>query len=97
MNIERLTTRAGARAFTQGRAVYAGARVGVVPGITAVLDRSYEVFDEDGVARRITVIAVQVSQVPHSDKGDTITRGDEFWQVTGTIEDDGVERVLQVT
>ena len=88
---------AAARAPRARAGARLGARVGVVPGITAVLDRSYEVFDEDGVARRITVIAVQVSQVPHSDKGDTITRGDEFWQVTGTIEDDGVERVLQVT
>ncbi|MES1927537.1 hypothetical protein [Salinisphaera sp. T31B1] len=99
MNIERLTTRAGARAFSQGRAVYRGARVpgGVVHDITAVLDRSYEVFDEDGVARRVTVMAVQVSQVPSSERGDTIERDGRSWQVIHTLEDDGHDRVLEVT
>jgi len=99
MNIERLTTRTGQRAFSQGGAVYRGARPSTshIDDITAVLDRSYEVLDEDNIARRVTVIAVQVDQVPYSDNGDTIERAGRDWQVIQTLEDDGHERVLEVT
>lgn len=97
MNLERLATRAGFRVFNQGKAVYNGARVGTVTGVEAVLDRNYEVFDEDGVSRRVTVMSVPVAQVPYSDNGDTIVRAGEYWQVTNTLDDDGHERVLQVT
>lgn len=99
MNIERLTTRVGARAFSQGGATYQGAHVpgGVARGITAVLDRDYEVLQDDQLARRVTVIAVQVAQIPESARGDTIERDGRMWRVHQTLEDDGHERVLEVS
>jgi|GEM_PF-1762769 hypothetical protein len=99
MNLERLTTRAGFRAFSQGGAVYRGGRVpnGVVRGIKAVLDRNYEVYDDDQIARRVTVIAVLVAQVPVSERRDTIERDGQTWQVHQVLDDDGFERVLEVS
>jgi hypothetical protein len=99
MNIERLTTRAGFRAFAQGGAIYRGARVpnGQVVGVHAVLDRNYEVLDENQMPQRVTVMAVPVAQIPESVRGDTIERDGRVWQVYHVLDDDGFERVLQVT
>jgi len=101
MNIERMTAAAGQRAMSQGAATYAGPGVpgGSVSPITAVLDREYEVYETDEqLPRRVTVIAVQVAQVPVTHEGqDTITRGGKTWRVHQVLSDDGHERVLEVS
>lgn len=98
MDIERLTAATGQRAISQGEATYRGPGVpgGEVTPITAVLDRNFQVLDEDQLERSINVMAVQVSQVPDSSAGDTIIRGGTTWRVGQMISDDGYERVLEV-
>lgn len=98
MDIERLTARVGQRVMSQGRATYEGAHVpgGVVAGITAVLDRDYELIDDDQMAIRVSVMSIEVAQVPTSTEGDVITRQGQRWHVGPTIEDDGHMRVVRV-
>ena len=98
IDIERITARVGQRVMSQGRATYEGARVpnGRAEGITAVLDRDYELFDEDQVAIRVSVMSIEVQQVPESQQGDVIIRPGERWTVGPTIEDDGHMRVVRV-
>ena len=100
MKIERLATRAGMRVFSQGGAVYRGAGVpgGVKAGVRAVLDRNFEVYEEDQLARRTTVMSLLVSEVPRTHDGqDTIERDGRVWHVDATLDDDGYERVVEVS
>lgn len=67
------------------------------PELYVVLDRGYEVYDQDQVAMHVTTISVLVADVATSRQGDTITLPGRTWTVQQIIEDDGFERRLWVS
>lgn len=67
-------------------------------GILAVIDRAWQVEDQDQLSMPITTISVMVADVPKSRQGDQVamTSG-ETWTVQQVLEDDGHERRLWVS
>lgn len=65
--------------------------------IPVILDRDFEVMDEDQVAMRVTTISVQVSLVATSRQGDSIALPGRTWTVQQILEDDGHIRRLWVS
>ena len=65
--------------------------------VPVILDRDFEVYDEDQVAMRVTTISVQVSQVPTSRQSDSIALPGRTWTVQQILEDDGFIRRLWVS
>lgn len=65
--------------------------------VPVILDRDFEVMDEDQVAMRVITISVQVSDVASSRQGDTVTLGARTWTVQQILEDDGFIRRLWVS
>lgn len=76
--------------------VYQGAGY-AVSDVLAIKDDSFEVYDQDQVAMRVTTISVQISQVPSSKQGDQIITPSRTWTVQQTLEDDGYLRRLWVS
>lgn len=66
-------------------------------GIDYILDRDFDVQDENQVARYDTTISVLVSAVATSRQGDTIATPDRQWTVQELLEDDGRWRRLWVS
>lgn len=62
-----------------------------------ILDRDFEVYDEDQVAMRVTSLTVEVTAVPSSRQGDSLTTADQTWTVQQILNDDGQLRRLWVT
>ncbi|WP_278369512.1 head-tail joining protein [Vreelandella titanicae] len=67
------------------------------PELYVVLDRGYEVYDQDQVAMHVTTISVLVADVATSRQGDTIAVPGRTWTVQQILEDDGFERRLWVS
>ncbi|MED5558304.1 MAG: hypothetical protein VYB70_08995 [Pseudomonadota bacterium] len=67
------------------------------PELYVVLDRGYEVYDQDQVAMHVTTISVLVTDVATSRQGDTIALPGRTWTVQQILEDDGFERRLWVS
>ncbi|MGE4534658.1 head-tail joining protein [Halomonas sp.] len=65
--------------------------------VPVILDRDFEVMDEDQVAMRVTTISVQVIDVATSRQGDSIHLGGRTWTVQQILEDDGFIRRLWVS
>lgn len=74
---------------------YAGASTAT--GIALMIDRDFEVYNEDQVAMRVVTISVLVSDVPTSRQGDTIATTERAWTVQQILEDDGHMRRLWVS
>lgn len=79
-----------------GRCDYLG-RGFIAEGIDHILDRDFEVQDENQVARYVTTISVLVSAVAKSRQGDTVATPDRQWKVQEILEDDGRWRRLWVS
>lgn len=62
-----------------------------------ILDRDFEVYDEDQVAMRVTSLSVEVAVVPSSRQGDSFVTADRTWTVQQILNDDGQLRRLWVT
>ncbi|XKE45749.1 hypothetical protein LG302_00990 [Halomonas organivorans] len=75
---------------------YQGAEV-TAEGIQVVIDRDWEVYDQDQVAMRVTTISVLVTDVPTSKQGDQIVLPSRTWTVQQILEDDAHERRLWVS
>lgn len=67
------------------------------PELHAVVDKGFEVYDQDQVAMRVTTISVRVADVATSRQGDTIALPGRTWTVQQILEDDGYERRLWVS
>lgn len=67
------------------------------PELYVVLDRGYEVYDQDQVAMHVTTISVLVADVATSRQGDAISVPGRTWTVQQILEDDGFERRLWVS
>lgn len=65
--------------------------------ILVILDRDFEVQDEDQVAMRVVTISVMVADVATSRQGDTIVLPGRTWTVQQILEDDGHTRRLWVS
>lgn len=74
---------------------YTGAST--APGIDLHFDSSYVVYDENGLAQRVTAISVLVVDVPESRQGDRIALPGRTWEVQQILEDDGHVRRLYVS
>lgn len=77
-------------------AVYQGSESSS-PELYVVLDRGYEVYDQDQVAMHVTTISVLVADVATSRQGDAIAVPGRTWTVQQILEDDGFERRLWVS
>lgn len=63
-----------------------------------ILDRSYELFDADGLAQRISTIELRSTDVAGPSRtGDKIVTPTRTWDVQQTLTDDGYMRRLYVT
>lgn len=78
------------------RADYQGASA-TAADIRVILDRDWEVHDQDQVAMRVTTVSVRVADVASSQQGDQIITADRTWTVQQTLEDDGHLRRLWVS
>ena len=67
------------------------------PELYVVLDRGYEVYDQDQVAMHVTTISVLVKDVATSRQGDAIALPGRTWTVQQILEEDGFERRLWVS
>lgn len=99
MKLERMATNAAFRAFgTEDKATYHyGDGSTAVAGVRAVLDRDFEVFDEDQLPLRVTTICIPVATIATSQRGDTIDMAGRTWHVNRILDDDGYERRIEVT
>jgi len=66
-------------------------------GVLAIKDDSFEVYDQDQVAMRVTTFSVQVTDVATSRQGDMIMQPNRTWKVQQILEDDGRVRRLWVS
>lgn len=66
-------------------------------GVLAIKDDSFEVYDQDQIAMRVTTISVQSADVPTSRQGDRIATPSRTWTVQETLDDDGHVRRLWVS
>lgn len=69
----------------------------VAQGAPHILDRDWEVYDENQVAMRVTTVSVWASSVPESRQGDQVITADRTWTVQQILEDDGYMRRLWVS
>jgi len=83
--------------LSDGACRYVTAGGTVIDNVPYLLDRDFEVQEDDQVALRVTTISVRVSRVSKSGRGDTITAAGRTWNVQQTLEDDGSWRRLYVT
>ena len=65
--------------------------------VLAIKDSSFEVYDQDQVAMRVTTFSVQAVDVPTSRQGDRIITPGRTWTVQQILEDDGFDRRLWVS
>lgn len=66
-------------------------------GLLAIKDDSFEVYDQEQVAMRVTTFSVQVADVATSRQGDMIMLPNRTWKVQQILEDDGRVRRLWVS
>lgn len=66
-------------------------------GVLAIKDDSFEVYDQDQVAMRVTTFSVQVTDVATTRQGDMIMLPNRTWKVQKILEDDGRVRRLWVS
>lgn len=66
-------------------------------GVLAIKDDSFEVYDQDQVAMRVTTFSVQVTDVATTRQGDMIMLPNRTWKVQQILEDDGRVRRLWVS
>ncbi len=65
--------------------------------VMAIKDDSFEVYDQDQVAMRVTTMSVQNRDVATSRQGDRIVTPSRTWIVQQILEDDGHVKRLWVS
>lgn len=67
------------------------------PDIMVVLERDFEVYDDNQIAMRVITISVLIADVAESRQGDTIATNGRTWTVQQVLTDDGHVRRLWVS
>lgn len=83
--------------LTDGQGVYhEGATV--LPNIPYLIDRDYQIYDDNQLPQVVTSLSIPSSTVIKSRAGDRFTAADgKVWKIHQTLEDDGHWRRLYVS
>lgn len=83
--------------LSDGNATYTPTSGPALLAVPYQLDLSFEMYDPEGMARRVTTILLPVALVPHSALGDQVVTPARTYHVEQVIEDDGDWRRVWVT
>lgn len=83
--------------LNDGVAIYRTSDGTDIPGVEYMIERNLELYDEQGVAERVTAITIRSSAVKDSRYGDQIITGNRTWTVYQTLEDDDQLRRMRVS
>ena len=82
--------------LTDGQGVYiAGATS--IPDTPYLLDRDYQIYDDNQLPQVINTISIPSSVIDKSRAGDRFVVGGKEWKIHQTLEDDGHWRRLYVS
>ena len=68
-----------------------------IPDVPYLLDRDYQIYDDNQLPQVITTISIPSNAIERSRAGDRFIVGGKEWKIHQTLEDDGHWRRLYVS
>lgn len=83
--------------LSDGLCTYTTASAAQLLAVPYQLDLSYEVYDQDQIAMRVTTVLLPADRVPETKQGDLIVTPTRTWKAQQVVEDDGQWRRVWVS
>lgn len=83
--------------LSDGLCTYIPAEGAPILDVSYQFDNSFEVFDEQGLARAVKTVLLPKARIDDCGRQDSVSINGTLWHYNGTIEDDGYFVRIEVT